>query len=95
MSLLLEHLIELVALCAPFSRCLPSVAVRAPYITLRNLGLDRAPGHAGRHEDRDVRSLLASDVVEVEHDWVRFSAVHTGMCEEVVEELRRYLGPHA
>lgn len=62
------------------------MTVRAYDLALRDLRDDRLPRLDAEYECAHIRRLDAADVIEVEHDGIRFSAVDAWMRAEVLEE---------
>lgn len=60
------------------------MTVRTPHITLRYFCLDSLQGKVASDHRRNVSYLLATNMVEVQDDWVGFPAIYTWMPQEIL-----------
>ena len=58
------------------------MAIRATHLAFGNLVRQGFPRHPGLNECADIRSLITK-VIEVQDCWIRFTAVHAWMSQEV------------
>jgi hypothetical protein len=58
-------------------RSAASMAIGAAHLALLHLGVDRFPATLPPDQIGYVVSLLSSNMVKIEHDWVGLAAVYT------------------
>ena len=72
---------------APFACSLTLVAVRAPDFALGDLRVQlRDAALTLRHVGKSA-NLLASDVIELQDDWIGLAAIHARVLQEVIPEM--------
>jgi len=62
------------------------MAVRADHLALVDFVENRLPLLETEDERADVGHLVATDVIEVQHHWVRFTTINAGVLAEIVEQ---------
>jgi hypothetical protein len=67
------------------------MTVNATYHTFCKFSFEQLLACVARYEDANIAILLASDVIEFQHDNIGFTAINTGMLIKVTPDVFAFL----